>query len=116
MEVFPKSAFSPDACVPMRALLAGARRKESALLEMIQTLVRAESPSDDKASVDTCGALVAAHARALGGRVKTHRQRAFGDVIEARFGPRRKSALVNRALLLGHIDTVWPLGTLKTMP
>jgi glutamate carboxypeptidase len=116
MEVFPKSAFSPDACVPMRALLAGARRKESALLEMIETLVRAESPSDDKASVDACGALVAAHARALGGRVKVHRQRAFGDVIEARFGPRRKSALVNRALLLGHIDTVWPLGTLKTMP
>jgi glutamate carboxypeptidase len=98
----------------MRALLAGARRQEPALLRLIQTLVRAESPSDDKAAVDGCGALVTARAVAAGGRVKLHRQRVFGDVIEARFGPRRKG---NRpVLLLGHIDTVWPVGTLKTMP
>ena len=98
----------------MRALLAGARRKESALVRLIQSLVRAESPSDDKAAVDACGALVTAWAAAAGGRVKVHRQRAFGDVIEVRFGPGRKG---NRPiLLLGHIDTVWPVGTLKAMP
>jgi glutamate carboxypeptidase len=98
----------------MRALLAGARRQQPALLRLIQSLVRAESPSDDKAAVDACGALVTARAAAAGGRVKLHRQRAFGDVIEARFGPRRKG---NRpVLLLGHIDTVWPVGTLKAMP
>ena len=116
MEVRPKPAISSDAFIPMRALLAGARRKKSALIEMIQTLVRSESPSDDKAAVDACGAMVAAHARALGGRVKIHRQRAFGDVIEARFGPRRKVATADKVLILGHIDTVWPLGTLKSMP
>jgi glutamate carboxypeptidase len=98
----------------MRALLAGARRQQPALLRLIQTLVRAESPSDDKAAVDACGALVTARAVAAGGRVKLHRQRIFGDVIEVRFGRRRKG---NRpVLLLGHIDTVWPVGTLKTMP
>jgi glutamate carboxypeptidase len=98
----------------MRALLAGARRQQPALLRLIQSLVRAESPSDDKAAVDACGALVTARAAAAGGRVKLHRQRAFGDVIEARFGPRRKG---NRpVLLLGHIDTVWPVGTHKAMP
>ena len=100
----------------MRALLAGARRKEPALLDLIQKLVRAESPSDDKAAVDSCGALAEAHARNLGARVKIHRQRAFGNVIEARFGPGGKRASANRILLLGHIDTVWPRGTLKTMP
>jgi glutamate carboxypeptidase len=100
----------------MRALLAGARRKEPGLLELIQTLVRAESPSDDKAGVDACGEVVAAHIRALGGRVKLHRQRTFGDVIEARFGPRRNKGSSLPILLLGHIDTVWALGTLKTMP
>src|SRR5580658_4772228 len=97
----------------MRALLAGARRKESALLELIQKLVRRESPSDDKAAVDACVALAAAHSKALGGRVKLHRQRGFGDVLEARFGPKTGSA--KPILLLGHLDTVWPLGTLKTM-
>jgi glutamate carboxypeptidase len=100
----------------MRALLAGARRKESSLLQVIRTLVLAESPSDDKAGVDACGAVVAAHMRALGGRVRLHPQRAFGNVIEARFGSRRKIGGPMPILLLGHIDTVWPLGTLKAMP
>jgi glutamate carboxypeptidase len=109
----------------MRALLAGARRKQPALLELIRQLVRAESPSDDKAAVDVCVELAAAHARALGGRVKLHRQRGFGNVLEARFGPKPPKAKADNAvkdqeagriLLLGHLDTVWPLGTLKTMP
>jgi len=100
----------------MRALLAGARRKQSALLHLAQQLVAAESPSDGKAAVDVCVALVAAHAKALGGRVKLHRQRAFGDLLEARFGPKFRGGLKQPVLLLGHLDTVWPLGTLKTMP
>jgi glutamate carboxypeptidase len=100
----------------MRALLAGARQKESALLQRIQTLVRAESPSDVKAAVDGCGALVIEQAKSLGARIKLHRQRAFGHVIEARFGPRTRKTTPKPVLLLGHLDTVWPLGTLKTMP
>jgi glutamate carboxypeptidase len=103
----------------MRALLAGARRKETALLRLIESLVRAESPSDDKAAVDGCGALVADRAAELGGRVKWHRQRGYGDVIEIRFGARsggRRGGRDGRILLLGHIDTVWPVGTLKAMP
>jgi glutamate carboxypeptidase len=100
----------------MRALLAGARRKVPALVQQIQTLVRAESPSGDKAAVDACGILVSEQAQTLGGRVKLHRQRGFGDVVEARFGPRRRKGDSKRILLLGHIDTVWPLGTLKNMP
>jgi len=99
----------------MRALLAGARRKQGALLELTRRLVEAESPTDEKAAVDACAALAAERARALGGRVKVHRQKAFGDVVEARFGPRSKAAK-GRVLLLGHVDTVWPLGTLKKMP
>jgi glutamate carboxypeptidase len=99
----------------MRALLAGARRKERALLDLIRQLVAAESPSDVKSAVDACVALVASRAHALGGRVKLHRQRAFGNVLEAHFGPRSTNPR-NRILLLGHLDTVWPLGTLKTMP
>ena len=105
-----------DAFVPMRALLAGARRKEAAILELIQKLVRAESPSDDKSAVDACGMLASSCARALDGRVRLHPQRGFGGVIEARFGPRRRKEAVKPVLILGHIDTVWPLGTLKIMP
>jgi glutamate carboxypeptidase len=56
-----------NASIPVRALLAGARLKELALLEMAQQLVRAESPTDDKAAVDACVALAADHAKTAGG-------------------------------------------------
>ena len=94
----------------MRALLAGARRKERTLIEWTRALVAAESPSDNKAAVDACVALAAGHAKSLDGRVKLHRQKSFGDILEARFGPRTAAG---RILLLGHLDTVWPLGTLR---
>jgi len=97
----------------MRALLAGARRKQAALVNLTRRLVMAESPSDDKRAVDACSTLAAAHIRKLGGRVKMHPQRTYGNVLEARFGPKAKSG---RLLLLGHLDTVWPIGTLKSMP
>jgi glutamate carboxypeptidase len=100
----------------MRALLAGARRSEVFLLQLLRQLVQAESPSDDKKAVDACVALAAARAKSLGGRVRLHRQRAFGNILEARFGPRKRPGPQKPVLLLGHLDTVWPLGTLRTMP
>jgi glutamate carboxypeptidase len=108
----------------MRALLAGARRKQPTLIQLLRRLVEAESPSPDKAAVDACMALAVARAKDLGGRIKLHRQHAFGNVLEARFGPRTKSSSKSLSqspstrplLVLGHLDTVWPLGTLRTMP
>lgn len=100
----------------MRALLAGARRKEATLLDFARNLVLAESPSDNKAAVDACVSLAASRARELGGRVKLHHQRGYGDLLEARFGTKSRAGVKNRVLLLGHLDTVWPIGTLKTMP
>ena len=102
----------------MRALLAGARRKESALLDVARKLVFAESPSDGKAAVDACVAIAAETARGMGGRIKLHRQRSYGNVLEVRFGRRArgKTDVRKPILLLGHLDTVWPIGTLHSMP
>jgi len=99
----------------MRALLAGARRKQAALVRLASKLVVAESPSDEKEAVDTCVGLASGWARTLGGKITRHRQKNFGDVLEVRFGTRAKSTR-GCVLLLGHLDTVWPLGTLKHMP
>jgi glutamate carboxypeptidase len=84
------------------------------LLELLQSLVEVESPSDVKVAVDRCVDLAAAHAESLGGRVRRHRQRAFGDLLEARFG--RSGPARKPIMLLGHLDTVWPLGTIEKMP
>ncbi len=83
------------------------------MLNLARKLVLAESPSDSKAAVDACVSIAAAHAKGLGGRVKLHKQKRFGHVLEVRFGPKSK---IGRTLVLGHLDTVWPLGTLKSMP
>ena len=99
----------------MRALLAGARRKEPVLIDLTRKLVLCESPSDTKDAVDACVAIAADAIRARGGRVKLHKQRQHGDVLEARFGSRRRGG-ARPLLLLGHLDTVWPVGTLRTMP
>jgi glutamate carboxypeptidase len=106
----PAASTSP---IPMRALLAGARDKQPVLLDLARQLVLSESPSDQKAAVDACMDLAAAHAKSIGGRIKRHRQKLHGDILELRFGPAKAT---KKTLLLGHLDTVWPLGTLKTMP
>jgi glutamate carboxypeptidase len=93
-----------------RAVLAGEGRLKARLRELVEV----ESPSEDKAAVDRAGTLVAGWAEALGGKVKRHKQKAFGDVLELRFGPARSKR--GRVLLLGHLDTVWPMGTLAKMP
>lgn len=86
---------------------------ESRLLSRLRQLVEVESPSQDKASVDRAADLVATWAESLGTAVKRHKQKSHGDILELRFGPRTNK---NRTLLLGHLDTVWPLGTLAQMP
>jgi glutamate carboxypeptidase len=98
-----------------RGVLERIRGMQSIILKRLQQLVEIESPSDDKAAVDRCIEAVADMAQSLGGRAKRHRQPQFGDVLELRFAASRRGS--NRPLmLLGHLDTVWPLGTLAKMP
>ncbi|HTW49753.1 MAG TPA: M20 family metallopeptidase, partial [Acidobacteriaceae bacterium] len=88
--------------------------QESVLMQWMRALVEIESPSDDKSAVNRCVEAAAELAASVGGRVRRHRQRQYGDVLELRFGPRSKHT--QPVMLLGHLDTVWPLGTLRTMP
>jgi glutamate carboxypeptidase len=96
------------------ALLEAVREQSVWMLERLRELVAVESPSDCKAAVDEAARRVAELVASLGGRVRMHRQKLFGDVLELRFGPARSRR--KPVLLLGHLDTVWPLGTLQTMP
>jgi glutamate carboxypeptidase len=89
---------------------------EPQLIDRIRRMVEIESPSDDKAAVDRCVKAVSQMATELAGQVRRHRQRAFGDVLELRFGFAGKGKENPPIMLLGHLDTVWPLGTLSRMP
>jgi glutamate carboxypeptidase len=97
----------------MEEIVWRVRGGEARLKARLRELVEVESPSEDKGGVDRAGKLVAGWVEEMGGVVKRHRQKVFGDVLELRFGARSRRGGV---LLLGHLDTVWPLGTLKKMP
>ena len=97
-----------------KAVLACAETRSEWIRTSLRDLVRQESPSEDPSAVNAAVTMVEAHARTLDGRIKRHRQKKFGDILELRFGPARSSR--QPILLLGHLDTVWPMGTLKTMP
>jgi len=97
-----------------KALRQAVETQADGLVRMLRALAETESPTDDKDAVDAAVRLTAGFAKASGGRVKLHKQKYFGDILELRFGPAHSNR--KPVLLLGHLDTVWPLGTLKTMP
>jgi glutamate carboxypeptidase len=89
-----------------------ARRPQ--MLEMIAKLVGTESPTEDWPAVNRCVGLLEGWIKATGGQSKRSKQKSAGDLLIGRFGPAR--GRVKPLMLLGHLDTVWPVGTLSRMP
>jgi glutamate carboxypeptidase len=88
-------------------------RGRDGMLELLQELVSFESPSRAKACLDRLGRRIAELLRQVGGAVEVVQNNLGGDHVLARFpGPDARRP----ALVLGHFDTVWPLGTLELMP
>src|SRR5687768_12538475 len=81
------------------------------LLEFIEALVAIESPSDDPAAVNTCGAELASRLESMGATVTRVASPTAGDHLRASFGSGAR-----QILLLGHFDTVWPVGQVARMP
>ncbi len=87
--------------------------RRDAIVQTIREFVEIESPSDNKAAGDRMGAFLAGIFEALGGRAHFHRTGDFADNLQIDF-PGHDDA--KPVLLLGHFDTVYPLGTLANMP
>lgn len=83
-------------------------------MERLRALVEMESPSQSKAAVDRVSAVVAGCCAELRAEVLWHRFGAVGDSLEARFAG--QECAERPVLLLGHLDTVWDVGTLQRMP
>lgn len=87
--------------------LAADRRE--VMLADLGELVGCESPSSDRRSLERCADLVAALAARLDLPVARLTDTAGGPALLA-------GAATPRILLLGHLDTVHPIGTLKQAP
>ncbi|HXP86824.1 MAG TPA: M20 family metallopeptidase [Bryobacteraceae bacterium] len=98
----------------MDSCLEFAREQQSAIAAMIEEFAACESPTDDAGAVNRFVELLAARVEGLG-RVRTLSGGKFGKHLrcELKLPGKPKSGQI---LALGHSDTVWPIGTLRTMP
>jgi len=101
----------------MDRVLAWTRRNQPAIIEMIREFVECESPTDSPADVRRFNDLLAGHLTGPSSsdprRASARRNRAGSLIAEFRPHGRKTD---KRCLVLGHADTVWPLGTLQSMP
>jgi glutamate carboxypeptidase len=87
------------------------------MLTLLKTLVETESPSSDKAAVDRVATLVIQECHRLGANVEIVPNTQAGDHLIARWNAHAPAAgSRSDILLLHHMDTVFPLGTLERMP
>jgi glutamate carboxypeptidase len=93
--------------------VSAAHAHEQQLLSDLKALVEIESPSSDKAAIDHLAEFLAARLEHYGGHAQIHLAKEFGNHVQADFPGVSESKPL---LLLGHIDTVWDVGTLEQMP
>lgn len=83
---------------------------------LLKILVETESPSHVKAAVDRVGAIVAREAEKLGAQIEIISSQETGDHVLARFSGGATGQGKKPILLLCHMDTVFPLGTISRFP
>ncbi len=91
-----------------------AARRES-ILKSIGELVERETKSREAARLDEIARFVADQLRGIGGRVELFPQPGYGTNVRAGFDFDHDRP-VHCVLVIGHFDTVWPIGTLERKP
>ena len=83
------------------------------LVQVLTALVRLESPTTDPVAVDRCGERLADHLRGMEATVERIPSPTSGAHLRATFG---SGPPARQVMLLGHYDTVWPVGQIERMP
>ena len=97
--------------VRVRDLAALFTARRDSMLSDLEALVVRESPSGDPALVGELARWIVARLERAGIAASCVPCAGRGDAVRAQIGPERGGAL-----LLGHLDTVWPAGTLAGIP
>jgi glutamate carboxypeptidase len=101
----------------MHSLIDHFQARRTPLLEFIRALVERETTSREAARLDEIAHFIAAALQELGGKIELTQVPDYGTHVRARFfdqNHERENA--GRLLVIGHLDTVWPVGTLARLP
>ena len=90
--------------------------RQDLYLERLRRLVEMESPSGDKVRVDRLGKVISDDWLELGLIVEMQSQMESGNQIKIRWEPAGVDPCLKPWLVVGHFDTVWPVGALLEMP
>jgi glutamate carboxypeptidase len=83
------------------------------MLEDLGHFVERETPSDDKARLDDFAEFLAEYGENSGGTAEMVPMESAGNHLRITWGDPETEPPI---LLIGHFDTVWPVGTLERMP
>lgn len=97
----------------MSEMLRYFQSQRDAAVELLTTLIHFETPTHDKAAVDTMGNFMEQKFIELGGTTTRIPLTQSGDAILAKWNA---DAPGKPIMFLIHIDTVWPVGTLAERP
>ncbi len=97
-----------------QAILAHLQAQQPGMLDLLGDLVQIETPSTDADSQRPILDRLRAELQPIGYRVRLIPRRRSGGHLFA--VPARRSRGQPTQLMIGHCDTVWPRGTLQTMP
>src|SRR5262252_921480 len=96
----------------MQALLTFLQQEMPDGLRFLEQMVNMDSPSTDKVLVDRFVRFVGSRFESIGGIAEYIPDQQFGDHLRVTFQGKRS----NRVLLLGHTDTVFPVGEAARRP
>jgi glutamate carboxypeptidase len=88
---------------------------QATILKSIRELVERETKSREAARLDEIARFVAGQLQEIGGQIELIPQPGYGTNLRARFNFDH-GASERRVLVIGHLDTVWPIGTLERLP
>jgi glutamate carboxypeptidase len=100
----------------MRKILRQLKSREASMVRMLGTFVRSESPSHHKKAVDRFGKVVAKEWRKRGAKVRVLNNLKRGNHLRVEIWLGEGREPKRQIMVLGHLDTVYPLGTLAKMP
>ncbi len=98
----------------MDSLLAHIRKQQKAIVDVIRQMVLLETPSGSPEAIEKFQQFVADQVAGIA-RSSLHAGGKFGPHLTCEFDLPGKAGR-GQILVLGHSDTVWPLGTLSSMP
>jgi glutamate carboxypeptidase len=98
----------------IQAILGYLQGQRQGMIDLLERLALAESPSDNPAAVAPLLAMLARELEQAGMSVRLVAGHVSAGMLYGR--PRQRSRRRPLQLLVGHCDTVWPVGTVRQMP